>query len=78
MLKRFIAYYKPHKLLFFLDMLASLMISILGMVYPIVTRNMLNDYIPNKKIRIKSKVILNLQFSKKITTRLINIKQINK
>ena len=52
MLKRFIAYYKPHKLLFFLDMLASLMISILGMVYPIVTRNMLNDYIPNKKIRL--------------------------
>ncbi len=51
MLKRFIAYYKPHKLLFTLDMLASLMISLIGMVYPIVTRKMLNDYIPNKVYR---------------------------
>lgn len=52
MLKRFIVYYKPHKKLLALDMLASLFISVLGMVYPIVTRNMLNDYIPNKKVRL--------------------------
>ena len=52
MLKRFIAYYKPHKKLLALDMLASLLISVLGMVYPIVTRNMLNDYIPNKNVRL--------------------------
>lgn len=52
MLKRFIAYYKPHKKLLALDMLASLFISVLGMVYPVVTRNMLNDFIPNKKIRL--------------------------
>ena len=31
-----------------LDLLASLFISIIGMVYPIVTNRMLNDYIPNK------------------------------
>ena len=48
MLKRFIAYYKPHKKLFALDMAASLLISLIGMVYPIVTNRMLNDYIPNK------------------------------
>ena len=51
MLKRFISYYKPHKLMFTLDMLASMGISLLGMVYPIVTRTMLNDYIPNKEYR---------------------------
>ena len=51
MLKRFIAYYKPHKKLFAMDMVASLLISVIGMVYPIVTRNMLNDYIPNKLYR---------------------------
>lgn len=51
MLKRFIAYYKPHKFMFATDMLASLMISVIGMVYPIVTRRMLNDLIPNKKFR---------------------------
>ena len=48
MLKRFIGYYKPHKKMLALDMLAALLISLIGMVYPIVTNKMLNDYIPNK------------------------------
>ena len=48
MLKRFIAYYKPHKLMLTLDMLASLFISVIGMTYPIVTNRMLNVYIPQK------------------------------
>lgn len=51
MLKRFISYYKPHKLMFAADMLASLIISLIGMIYPIVTRRMLNDLIPNKNFR---------------------------
>ncbi len=49
MIKRFIQYYKPHRLLFCLDMGASLLVALLGVVYPIVTRSMLNDLIPNKK-----------------------------
>jgi len=52
MLKRFIAYYKPHKLIFTLDMLASLLVSLVGIVYPIVTRTMLNDLIPNRNYRL--------------------------
>ena len=51
MLKRFIHYYKPYKKMLALDMLASLMISLLGMVYPIVTNQMLNTLIPNKQYR---------------------------
>lgn len=49
MLKRFIGYYKPHKKMFLCDMLASFFISVIGMMYPVITRNMLNDFIPNKK-----------------------------
>ncbi|NLZ75907.1 MAG: ABC transporter ATP-binding protein [Erysipelotrichia bacterium] len=49
MLKRFIRYYKPYKKIFVLDMLASLSVSIIAIVYPIITREMLNDLIPNKK-----------------------------
>ena len=49
MLKRFIHYYKPYKKIFVLDMLASLSVSIIAIVYPIITREMLNDLIPNKK-----------------------------
>ena len=48
MLKRFVQYYKPYKKLLALDMLASLLISIIGMVYPVVTNKMLNIYIPQK------------------------------
>lgn len=48
MLKRFIAYYKPHKRLFAMDMTASLLISVIGMVYPVVTNRMLNQYIPDR------------------------------
>ena len=48
MLKRFIHYYKPHKKMLTLDLLASLLISLIGMVYPVVTNKMLNVYIPEK------------------------------
>lgn len=48
LLRRFMAYYKPHKLIFALDMLASLLVSVIGIIYPIVTRTMLNDLIPNR------------------------------
>ena len=52
MLKRFIAYYKPHKIMFALDMLASLLVAVIAIVYPIVTRRMLNDLIPNRKYQL--------------------------
>ncbi len=48
MVKRFIAYYRPHKLLFGADMAASLLISLLGMIYPVMTNRLLNNYIPNR------------------------------
>lgn len=52
MLKRFLHYYKPHKKLFIMDMCASLLISLIGIIYPIVTREMLNNLIPEKKYKM--------------------------
>ncbi len=52
MLKRFIAYYKPHRVMFLFDMLASLAVSVIAIFYPIITRYMLNDFIPNEKFRL--------------------------
>ena len=52
MLKRFLSYYKPHKRLFAMDMGASLIVALIGIVYPIVTRSMLNDLIPNRKYEL--------------------------
>ncbi len=52
MFKRFISYYRPYKLLFSLDMAAALLIALIGALYPIVTREMLNELIPNKNYRM--------------------------
>ncbi len=52
MFKRFIAYYKDHKLVFALDMLASFCVSLIAVIYPILTRKMLNDLIPNHKYKM--------------------------
>ncbi len=52
MLKRFLSYYKPHVKIFTMDMIASLLVSLIAIVYPIVTREMLNDLIPNRNYRM--------------------------
>ena len=52
MIKRFLSYYKPHKKIFAMDMIASLLVSLIAIVYPIVTREMLNDLIPNRNYRM--------------------------
>lgn len=67
MLKRFLSYYKPHRVLFAFDMLASLLVAVIGMFYPIITRQMLNDYIPNQahqKIIVFGAVLLGLYLLK--------------
>lgn len=51
MFKKFISYYKPYKGMFCLDMLASLVISLIGMCYPILTNSILKDLVPNKNIQ---------------------------
>ena len=52
MLKRFLAYYKPHMRIFTLDMLASLVVALVGILYPMITRTMLNELIPNQNYRM--------------------------
>ena len=51
MLKRFIKYYKPYKGIFTLDMIAALFISLIGLLYPIITNTILDDLIPQHNIR---------------------------
>lgn len=52
MIKRFLSYYKPHKMLFAFDMLASILVALITVVYPVFTRTMLNDFIPNRNYRM--------------------------
>lgn len=52
MLKKFISYYKPHKKLFVIDMICAFLISIFDLVFPMVTRDFINDYIPNGNVNL--------------------------
>lgn len=52
MFKRFISYYKPHKKLFALDMTASFFVSVIGMLYPILTNKVFKIYVPEKNTRM--------------------------
>ncbi len=48
MIKRFVRYYKPHKKLFIIDMACAFLISVFNLVYPFITKEIINNYVPNK------------------------------
>ncbi|MBR7163227.1 MAG: ABC transporter ATP-binding protein [Clostridia bacterium] len=59
--KKFVQYYKPHKVTFALDMICSFFFSVIGLLYPMMTKKILDDYIPGgmvKEIVILSSVLL--------------------
>ncbi len=51
MIKRFIRYYKPHRKLFFTDLFCAFVLAMSDLFYPMITREMMNDLIPNKKLK---------------------------
>lgn len=52
MLKKFISYYKPYLKLFILDLSCAFLIASIDLVFPLITRQFINDIIPNGKLRI--------------------------
>lgn len=55
MFKKFISYYKPQKKMFILDMIASLFVSIIGLCYPMITKQMLNVWIGDEEKGIEAR-----------------------
>lgn len=52
LLKMLVHYYKPHKKLFAMDMLAALGLALCDLFYPLITRNIINDYVPNRNLQL--------------------------
>ena len=52
MIKNFIKYYKPYKKLFFMDLLAALLFAACNLVYPMITRNIMNEVVPNQDLKM--------------------------
>ncbi|WP_297597485.1 ABC transporter ATP-binding protein [uncultured Cetobacterium sp.] len=51
MLKKFVSYYKPYRKLFFLDLFAAIIVSLCDLIYPMLSRVAVNNYIPNKNYK---------------------------
>ncbi len=52
MLKSFVHYYKPHWKLFAFDMVCALVASACDLMYPVISRDIINTYIPNKNLQL--------------------------
>jgi ATP-binding cassette subfamily B protein len=52
MFRKFIGFYKPYRKLFILDLVAALIAASCDLVYPMMTRNLVDNSIPNKNLRM--------------------------
>ncbi len=50
MFKKLLTYYKPYKGLFFADLLAAFLLAVCDLVYPMLSRNIINDVVPHKRL----------------------------
>ena len=50
-IREFASYYKPHMRMFMLDLCCALVISLVDILFPVFTRKVLYDYIPNQMMR---------------------------
>ena len=51
MIKRFAHYFKPHMGLFTADLVCALLLSAINLFYPMITRRMINEYIPQGALK---------------------------
>ena len=69
MVKRFCAYYRPYVKTFILDMLCALGVALCNLIYPKLTGEIIDDFIPNKNVKlilILAAVLVVLYFIKKL------------
>lgn len=52
MIRKFAKYYKPHLRLFILDMTCAFIVACCDLFYPVIAKNIINDYVPNQNIRL--------------------------
>ncbi|MCR1899853.1 ABC transporter ATP-binding protein/permease [Irregularibacter muris] len=52
MIKKFIQYYKPVKKVFIIDMICAFAVSVCDLFYPMITRKIINVYVPNQQFQL--------------------------
>ena len=51
LMKRFMPYYAKHKGVIVMDLFCAFVLAVCDLFYPMITRSMMNDFIPNKQLR---------------------------
>ena len=75
MIKRFIGYYKPYKLMFFIDMLAAMVIAVCNLYYPTLAKDIINVYINDdtpRRLIIFSLLLLGIYLVKSVCTFIVS------
>ncbi len=75
MIKRFLSYYKPYKLLFFIDMAAAIIIAACNLIYPSVVKDIINKYVfeeTPKMLLIFSAALLCIYLIKAVCTYVVS------
>lgn len=57
-LKKFITYYKPHKELFFIDIISAFLVALIDLAFPIFSRKIIKVGLPNRDIELVSRFII--------------------
>ena len=52
MIRKFIGYYKPHRKLFFIDMLCAFIVALCDLFYPVIAKDIINEYVPSQNLRL--------------------------
>ena len=52
MLKRFLNYYKPVKKILIFDLVCALLVAVFDLFYPMITRNIINIYVPDRNLQL--------------------------
>ena len=52
MFRKFASYYRPHMRLFILDMVCAFLAAVCDLFYPLIAKDIINDYVPNKELRL--------------------------
>ncbi len=52
-IRQFISYYKPHKRLFALDIICAFIIAMIDLIYPMISRSALNEYLPTQESHLR-------------------------
>ncbi len=52
MFRTFVSYFKPHKKMFFIDLLCALVVAVCDLFYPMVAKDIINEYVPDRNMRL--------------------------